>query len=485
MLKYLKIVSLCCSLFACSALAAPLPEPLAQALEKSGFPASSVALHIAPLDAPGSTIQFNADAPMKPASVIKVVTTAAALDIFKPNHAWYTDVSARAKPDAKGTVRGVTLVGGGDPHLMVERLWLVAERLRAAGVRRIEGSIRVDRSLFDVPATDPGEFDGAPTRTYNVGPDAMMVNLKAVSVTITPEKGTHWATVSAFPPLDGVRFPAKIRTSAGRCGDWRRSIDARTSDPAHIRFKGRFPAACGPQIWHASLWTPDEYLTRLLRYVFKRSGIAWQGRVVPGAAKSDDVLLWREFSEPLSLVVTWINKYSNNPMARMLFLRLAHAASLHSRNEDKRPVATLQASRRVLDEWLVDRVGVAPQSVYVENGSGLSRRTYATAESLARVLGYMYRQGVMPEFMASLPMTGVDGTMRRRPLASGSAHVKTGFLQDVRSLAGYVTDVQGRRWSIVMLINDPAPADRDRAFARTVLEWVASGRGGAVRAGGS
>ena len=250
---------------------------------------------------------------------------------------------------------------------MVERLWLVAERLRAAGVRRIEGSIRVDRSLFDVPATDPGEFDGAPTRTYNVGPDAMMVNLKAVSVTITPEKGTHWATVSAFPPLDGVRFPAKIRTTAGRCGDWRRSIDARTSDPTRIRFKGRFPAACGPQIWHASLWTPDEYLTRLLRYVFKRSGIAWQGRVVPGAAKSDDVLLWREFSEPLSLVVTWINKYSNNPMARMPFLRLAHAAA-HSREEDKRPAATLEASRRVLNDWLSDRVGIAPQSVYVENG---------------------------------------------------------------------------------------------------------------------
>ena len=137
MLKYQKIVSLCCSLFACSALAAPLPEPLAQALEKSGFPASSVALHIAPLDAPGATIQLNADVPMKPASVIKVVTTAAALDIFKPNHAWYTDVTARAKPDAKGVVRGVTLVGGGDPHLMVERLWLVAERLRAAGVRRL------------------------------------------------------------------------------------------------------------------------------------------------------------------------------------------------------------------------------------------------------------------------------------------------------------------------------------------------------------
>ena len=222
-----------------------------------------------------------------------------------------------------------------------------------------------------------------------------------------------------------------------------------------------------------------------MRYVFKRSGIVWQGRVVPGAAKSDDVLLWREFSEPLSLVVTWINKYSNNPMARMLFLRLAHAASLHSRNEDKRPVATLQASRRVLDEWLVDRVGVAPQSVYVENGSGLSRRTYATAESLARVLGYMYRQGVMPEFMASLPMTGVDGTMRRRPLASGSAHVKTGFLEGVGPPSGDVTDLRGRALEHGVALHRPAPADRDRAFARTVLEWVASGRGDAVRAGGS
>ncbi|MGN1208964.1 MAG: D-alanyl-D-alanine carboxypeptidase/D-alanyl-D-alanine-endopeptidase [Duodenibacillus sp.] len=464
------------SLAACAAVASPLPGELQEALAKSGFPASSVALHIAPLDETGPATTLNASVPMKPASVIKVVTTAAALDIFKPNHAWHTDVTARTKPDAKGVVRGVTLVGGGDPHLMVERLWLVAERLRAAGVRRIEGSIRVDRSLFDVPADNPGDFDGAPTRIYNVGPDAMMVNLKAVSVTITPEKGTQWATVSAFPPLDGVRFPTKIRTKPGRCGDWRRSIDPRLSDASRIRFQGRFPASCGPQIWHASLWTPDEYLTRLLRYVFKRSGIVWQGRAVGGSARTDDVLLWREYSEPLSLVVTWINKYSNNPMARMLFLRLARALPDAATEDGKPPPATLEASRSVLNNWLVARVGTAPGSVYVDNGSGLSRRTHATAESLAQVLAYMYRQGVMPEFMASLPMTGVDGTMRKRPLGVGSAHVKTGYLQDVRSLAGYVTDVDGRRWSVVMLINDAAPADRDRAFARRVLEWVASGR---------
>lgn len=491
---------------ASQATASELPESIARALTQTGLPASAVSIWVAPAQNPSAPVlSMNAQKPMQPASIIKVVTTGAALDLLKPNYYWNTDITAQAAPDRKtGTVRGVAIRGTGDPHLVVERLWMMTERLRGLGVRKIEGDITLDRTAFDVPDIDPAAFDGAGTRSYNVGPDALMVSLKTVSLSFIPEPNGKWATVIMTPKLEGVKFPQRVRLAKGSCGDWKTKLRANFKQPTNLQLKGKYPSACGNQMWHMTLWSPDDYFTRVFKYVLRKSGIAWTGKARAGVANRKDHLLLREYSEPLPQVVGWINKFSSNPMARQVFLTLSFADERESSRaifeaaqsldgiesgdgqsqlpgqeqvKDAKPrPASLERSRTVMEKWLVNAVGAAPGSVWMENGSGLSRKTRATAESIGRVLGYMYQSAVMPEFMASLPLAGIDGTMRKRPMHAGSAHIKTGYLANVRSIAGYVTDVNGKRWCVVVMINHDKPR-HDRVLSQAVLDWTAQSAG--------
>lgn len=446
-----------------------LPAELSRALTRASISPNSVAVWVAPAENNTPVVSHNAQRLMQPASVIKVVTTLASLELLKPNFVWQTQVRAQAFPDKQGIVRSVSFIGSGDPHLMIEQVWLLVEKLRQLGVRKIEGNIIVDRSAFGEQIQDRSSFDGSPDRSYNVQADAALVNLKSMSVTFEPEENGQWARVTALPVLDGYTVPKRIRLSSGACGDWKSVLKARFGSEG-VRFDGALPAACGVKSLHVARWRSDEYLTRLLRPMFQSVGIVWTGTIEPGQISSDGgVRLAEVQSAPLPQIVSWVNKYSNNTMARHLFLTLSRMDA-----EGENTPATLARSRAVVDRWLRQTVGSVAANTYIDNGSGLSRKTKITAETLGRVLNYGYKSYVMPEFMASLPLAGFDGTMKKRPLTVGSAHVKTGLIRDVRSIAGYVTDVHARRWSVVVLMNGKK-LDGDRLFSQAVLNWCASG----------
>lgn len=449
-----------------------LPGAIQEAIDRSGLPQDSVAVWVCPVNGNMPLVRLNEDKKMQPASVIKVITTAAALDLLKPDYFWNTDFTVKAAPDKKGVVRGMTVRGTGDPHLMIERLWLIGQKLRSLGVRTIQGNIQLDRSAFDTEEVDQGAFDGASTRTYNVGPDALMVNLKTVSVTFQPVKGANIARVRATPELDGLQFPATVRLSKGRCGDWKKKLRVRYEKNGRVRFSGTYPASCGEKMWHMAQYEANDYFTRVFKKVLKNHNIAWNGKAVDGRAQADDYLLLREYSEPLPFIVNWINKFSSNPMARQLFLTLS---SKPSADETVQQAGSLEKSRKVVSDWLAHCVGADPETVYIDNGSGLSRQTVVTAKTVGQVLNYMYRSAHMPEFMSSLPAAGFDGTMKKWPLGVGSAHVKTGFIKNVRTIAGYATDPEGNRFSVVVLVNNH-PLDNAKRFTQDVLEWVASGQ---------
>lgn len=467
--------------------AGDLPQAIASALRETGVAAKSAAVWVAPAGSRTPVLSINADRPMQPASTIKIVTTLAALDLLGPAHRFTTEFRAQALPDAQGRVRNLTVVGGGDPHYVIERLWLAAQRLSGMGVRTIEGDVAIDRSLFELADYKQGAFDGRGTRSYNVGADPAMVSFKSMTLTLTPvpEKGV--ALVTALPVLQGVAFPKTVKLVKGACGDWKGRLKADTTNPRNIRFKGSFPAACGEKALHLSLLPADDYFMRAFKHVLTQNGIVWKGRAV-GAdgrtkpAKGASTLLFADDSGPLAQSVYWTNKFSNNPMARQIFLALSFAADAGDSAQKKGAApATLEKSRGVLARWLTDRAGVSGKPApYVDNGSGLSRSTRISARALGEVLDYGFRSAVMPEFMTSLPVTGVDGTMKRRPLEAGSGHVKTGFLTNVRAAAGYVTDDRGMRWTVVAMVNaDPMP-EKAQDFTQAVLNWCAAG--GARRA---
>lgn len=463
------------TLAATNALANALPDALQSALTASGLPQDSVSVWVAPAQSDTPIVSFNDKRPMQPASVVKVITTAAALDILKPDYVWNTDFTVKTTPDRKGKVTGMTVRGTGDPHLMIERLWLIGQKMKSLGVRTIAGNIKLDRTAFATEEVDQGAFDGAATRTYNVGPDALMVNLKTVSVTLQPMKDKNVARVHVTPELDGVRFPATVRLSKGYCGDWKTKLKVRFDKNGRVRFLGRYPASCGEKMWHMAQYGANDYFTRVFKRVLKDHGILWSGRAVDGVAGRDDVLLLREYSESLPQVVNWINKYSSNPMARQLFLSLS---SVTDSTLGTVEAATLDRSREVVNQWLQFSVGVDPKNTFIDNGSGLSRETRVTAETLGRVLTYMYRSVQMPELMASLPAVGFDGTMKKRPLNSGGGHVKTGYLNNVRSIAGYIVDARGNRFAVVAMVNhaNEKTIAKAKDFTQSVMEWAASGQ---------
>ena len=481
------------------ATAQGLPPAVEAAMVRANLPRDAVTLLV--VDAEGRQaprLSHRASVPVNPASVMKLVTTYAALDLLGPAYSWRTPVYI------EGAVRDGTLYGNlyirglGDPKLVTERLWLLLRRVQGLGVRQIAGDIVLDRSAFEVTETDPGSFDGEPLRPYNAAPDAVLLNFKSVSMTFVPDRGIRTAQVHFEPPLAGVDMQASVPLSNGECGDYRAALKADFADPARIRFAGTYPGSCAEKTWSIAYVEPKSFGLRAIEGLWREMGGQLGGKVrdgrVPtlgngngngnGNAAGPDLLpepVFELSSAPLAEIIRDINKYSNNVMAQQLFLTLSLGAPAPSPAPNGQrpaaggnPRATDEASRAVLRRWWQERIG--PEDVpVVDNGSGLSRRTLITAQALARMLQTAYRSPMMPDLMASLPLNGVDGTLRNRRTLAGSAHLKTGSLRDVTALAGYVHGVSGKRYVLVAIANHPS-AEAARPVFDALLEWTVRDR---------
>jgi len=401
---------------------------------------------------------------MNPASVMKLVTTYAALDTLGAAYVWRTPVFfGGAVQD--GVLRGSLYIQGqGDPKLVMERLWLLLRRVQGMGVQRIDGDIVLDHSRFAVPAHDAARFDQQPWRPYNAAPDALLVNFKALTVHFTPDPGAGVAHLQYDPPLAAIALQTSVPLAApgSACGDWKARVrlDVRTTQ--RIAFGGQFPAACGARLWHLAPAAPEAFAARAVEGMWRALGGQLGGRARTGHVPEGLQAVWQSASPALAEVVRDVNKYSNNVMAQQLFLTLSLG--------DETP-ASFAASRRVLGQWWRAHWPHAPAPA-VDNGAGLSRTARITAASLAQMLQHAWRSALMPEFVASLPLAGVDGTLRRRlQSVSAQAHLKTGSLANVSALAGYVHAASGKRYVLVAMANHAnAQAAQDAWDA--LVDWT-------------
>jgi len=442
-----------------------LPAEVDAALARAKLPRDAVTLLVA--DAEGKApprLSHQAATPMNPASIAKLATTFAALELLGPSYVWSTPVYV------EGTIQGGTLHGNlyikgqGDPKLVSERLWLLLRRVQGLGIRNIAGDIVLDRSAFEVAPQDAAAFDGEPLRTYNAAPDALLLNFKAMVMTFTPQGGQ--VHLQLEPPLAGVQLPASVPLGTGECGDWRAGLRADFSDPSRVRFGGAYPASCGERAWPVAYADPRSYAFRSVAGLWQHLGGSVSGQVRDGLVPVGLAPAFEVRSPTLAEIVRDVNKYSNNVMAQQLFLTL----SLQQKGR-----GTVEGSREVLRQWWRDRLGAADIPSF-HNGSGLSRDERMTAQQLARLLQLAWASPLMPEFMSSLPVAGVDGTMRRSGgKASGLAHLKTGSLRDVTGVAGYVHGVSGKRYVLVAIANHPQAAAA-RPAIDALIEWTAKDR---------
>ncbi len=455
-------------LVAPGALAAPqdeLPAPVRSALAAARVPKSSVAVVVERVDAVRSLVAFRAGAPMNPASTMKLVTSYAALDLLGPAFTFRTAAYLDGTL-ADGVLRGdLVLRGGGDPGLTYERLWQLAHALRARGLREIRGDVVVDRSYFAAAPHDPARFDHQPRRAYNAGPDALLVNFHAVDFRFVPGPGGQ-VRILAEPDLPDVRIDNRVDLATDACGDWRHRLRYRVEEKglaATVAFSGRYAVECGERTWPLVVFDGPGYFESAFRWVWSEAGGRLAGRVregrVPDRARA--FLTWE--SAPLADLVRDMNKFSNNVMARNLFLALS---------AERAGAGTEAASAAIVRDWLAAK-DIGTDGLAIDNGSGLSRGARVTAATLAGVLASAWSSPLMPELAASLPLYAVDGTLKDRAEgpAAGQAHLKGGTLTGVQALAGYVLDRRARRWIVVMLVNDPNANAAGPAFD-ALVGWV-------------
>jgi len=451
------------------AAAQALPPELSAVWKAAKLPDSALSLVVQEVGGP-RLAAINATTPRNPASVMKLVTTWAALSELGPSYTWRTDflTDPGVRPDARGALAGpLYLRAGGDPQLQLQDFWTMLRELRLRGVKQI-GDLVIDRSIFGQVATDPGAFDGAPDRAYNASPDALMVGFGAVRLLFQPDPAARRWVPLIDPPLPGLRVEGAVQWSDVRCPGPPvvATEPVVTQQGVSIRVSGQVAGSCGEFSLYRLALSQPEYATAVFRQLWTELGGTFTGRVRAGVVPPDAVVLASHESATLGEAIRTINKRSNNVMARTLLLTLGAERGM-------RP-ATVAGSDQVAREVLAGQ-GLKMPELVIDNGAGLSREARVSAESLASLLTLAWTSPLMPEFISSLAISGVDGTVRRRLRGregEGMAHLKTGSLRDVRAIAGYVLGASGKRYVVVSIVNHEQAA-AVRAFDDALIGWLA------------
>ena len=455
---------LCLTLLFSIGAQAELPNPVAQALKSTQIPAANVGLVVQAIDAPGPLLRHNADQAMNPASVMKLLTTYAALELLGPAHTWSTTLLSET-PAVDGQIQGnLYLKGSGDPRLTRENLWQLLRQLRVRGIDQINGDLVLDRSAFAEESFDPAAFDNKPLRAYNVGPNGLMIDFQALRFTLQPEADT--VRIWLETPIAGLTLDNRLRLKPGPCaGNWRDQINLlHQAESERLRVTGDYAEDCGERSVNLAPLSAEQHAAGLLTHLWQEMGGKLAGKVRSGTTPPEAIVLSSHQSAPLAEIIRDINKQSNNVMARQVFLSL----------DSNTPASSVGAVERIR-HWLQARQMNFPELV-LENGSGLSRKARITPGNLNRLLLDAWHNPLMPEFIASLPLAGIDGTMKKRlndSPALGRAHIKTGTLNGIRTAAGYLIDKKGQRYALSIFINDPRASDAAPVID-SLLDWLAS-----------
>ena len=425
-----------------------LPQPVRHILDIRKVPHDSLSVYVQDVDSGEVVLNWQDDVPRNPASTMKLLTTLVGLDTLGRNYRWTTDVFALGEVE-DGHLDGDLLIrGGGDPFLVTERVWQMLRLVRQAGIHEIDGNLLIDDSYFEVPEHDPAEFDHQPLRAYNVGPDALLMNFKVVRYWFEPDHDRNAVRVWVDPPLENLRVENRLALRRGYCGGYQRGITITANEAIDkMIFSGRFPTGCKSYAMDRTALSHNEFAYGLFTSVWRESGGVFRGGWMNAKAPEDAEPIVSFRSLPLAEIISRVNKNSNNVMARHILYTLSA--------EVLGPPGTESGGRKVVENWLAD-TGIEFPTLTLDNGAGLSREARVSAREFGALLEFAWRKPYMPEYLASMAVSGLDGTLRRKfddERLTGQAHLKTGSLDHVAAIAGYLQARSGRRYSVVMLHN--------------------------------
>ncbi|HET7203180.1 MAG TPA: D-alanyl-D-alanine carboxypeptidase/D-alanyl-D-alanine-endopeptidase [Steroidobacteraceae bacterium] len=448
-----------------------LPPEVEQVLTRRKVPPTSLSVYVREVDREEPVVSFNSTVSRNPASTIKVLTTFAALETLGPAYTWRTRAYATGPVRDQVLEGNLVLVGGGDPFMTAERWWSFVNGLRQAGIQRISGDVLIDNAYFTPQGDDRAAFDNRPFSTYNVLPDALLVNFQTVTINAVPDVATGTVRVSANPWPANLALDSNVRLDPGPCRRGSGGISIGMPEGAmgsRIVLSGRYAAGCGQFATSRAVMKAPDYAFGLFKTFWQQAGGTLEGTMRVGTLPPDAKLLYTHDSLTLAEVIRLVNKYSSNAMARTVYLTLG------AERYPGRP-ATTMASREAVDDFLASH-DIEIADLVIENGSGLSRNERITAAGLADVLLAAWKSPYMPEFAASLPLSATDGTLKRRFRSAemqGRLRMKTGSLADVTALAGYVNAASGKTFVTVVILNHPtASQGAGEAIQTALVEWV-------------
>jgi len=446
-----------------------MPASVAQALGKVHVPMDAVAVYVQEMNPAASVplINWQADLPMQPASTMKLVTSYAALNLLGPSYTWKTTAYMTGQLHGDVLAGDLILQGGGDPHLVLENFWMLLRQIRAKGIREIQGNLIIDSSWMEPQHFDAAEFDGDPTRPYNVGPDALLVNFNVMDLQLHQDGDS--LRVDTQTPL-ALSSTVNVRFVSGACAEWRNQLTPVFSflnDQINLNLTGTYPKSCGDKNWLLQPFplSHSDFDGALFREMWREVGGQFRGAVQTGTVPADAQLVTIFQSAPLADILRDMNKYSNNVMTRLVMLTMDKEAS--------QSPASPQRAAQLVQLWF-EKLGLPVQGLQLENGSGLSRTERISAAQMGRMLQHAFDSPVMPELMASMPVLGVDGTMQKRAAGlavAGFAHIKSGGLEGVRNFAGYVLAASGKRYAVVCFVNHKN-AQQANGAQDELLQWI-------------
>jgi len=462
------------SVIVATLLAAPaiandvLPESVSRSLAIRDVPPESISIAVEDVESGERLLSFNTDVPRNPASTMKLLTTLVALDMLGPSYTWHTDVFIDGEVDEGRLDGDLVIRGRGDPFLVTERVWQMLRAVRQAGIHDIRGDLAIDDSWFDVGDYDPGAFDRQPLRAYNVAPNALLMNFKVVRYWFEPDFDRNAVRVVVDPPLGNLAVDNRLSLAAGSCRGYQRGITITPNEAIDkMTFSGRFPGGCERYAMDRTALTHNEFVYGLFMSLWRESGGRFDGGLKSVVVDDEREPLLSFPSLPLADVIKRVNKHSNNVMARQLLYTLS-AEALGA-------PGTEAGGRSVIEDWL-ETNDFEARGIALDNGAGLSRFARTTAAEFMALLRFAWQQPYMPEYVASLALSGSDGTLRRRfddYRLAGQAHLKTGSLDHVSAIAGYMQSRSGRRFAVVVLHNHEGIHRGPGEEAQTaLLRWV-------------
>ena len=460
----------------------PLPTKIVQMLRDASIPEDAMGAIAIRLSDGAVVLSHGADRSLQPASTMKLVTTLVGLETLGPTKRWQTEFRSAANIE-DGVLQGdLILKGGADGDLTWDAFYRMLQSLRYQGIREIRGNLVLDRSLFQPSRTDIGvpPFDEEPEFQYNVIPDALLINSNLVLLDFTSDK--QMLAVRMTPNIDGIALDLRMKLIDGVCKDWEDGWKSPQvvnvpNGALKIQLLGTFPRNCTAKT-EINVVERNDHIDRLFRTLWTYLGGTFRGSTRDGIAPANALVLAEHASRTLADTLREINKPSDNLLARLMYLTLGTV--------ENGPGTTLEKADQLVRTFF-QKQGIDDTALVFENGSGLSRSERIKPSQLAALLVAAYRSNWAPEFLSSLPVVGLDGTMRRRlreSPATGRARMKTGFLNNVAALAGYVPAADGQTYVVVAMINHKPP---DRSIARdgqpildTLVDLVARSADGVI-----